>query len=393
MRKASLILVAFVCTLAHAQLVVPFMGVGNIQEFDNNGAPCFNCVLYTYQAGTTTQQATFTDATGTIQNVNPLPFGGGARVGIWLSPNIYMKFVLCLQNDGPTCAPSDVLFSVDQVPTSQAGSGGGGSGPPFITGSANPATTGVLRLASGDSICWRNVANSANLCVSKDTNDVLAWLGGTFKLPLTTCGSGAAGWDAICASSSTARMMLLNNGGPIAQIVLAGVDINNSDQVTQLHFGATPTPLSGTAPTTGQTICWNGSSIAGCAAPENVMVWSSGILLANGSTTLVCGGAGGIVECASTVFANAHTLIRFTYNSAISAVGCSTNLVIGVRDVTASTTIYSTSLTNGQALGFVDSGPIAVSIPAGHQIGIGAITSNNGCSTIPEAVGLTMVYQ
>ena len=116
---AALLLVALLFLLAEqgsAQNVVPFQGLGSAQFFDNNGKPLTTGVLYSYQAGTTSQQATYTDATGTAVNPNPMPFTSGARASIWLSSGKYYKFVLCSQNDGAACAPADVLFSVDQVP-------------------------------------------------------------------------------------------------------------------------------------------------------------------------------------------------------------------------------------------------------------------------------------
>src|SRR6202043_2858623 len=85
---------------AFGQTVCPFQGLGNAQFFDNNGKPLTSGVLYSYQAGTTIQQATYTDSTGTIQNPNPITFTTGARVGIWLTSAQFYKLVLCLQNDG-----------------------------------------------------------------------------------------------------------------------------------------------------------------------------------------------------------------------------------------------------------------------------------------------------
>jgi len=167
--RYSVLIFALVLALAsfsHGQ-VTPFMSLGNAQFFDNNGKPLTAGVLYSFQAGTSTQQATYTDATGSTLNPNPIPFGSGARVAIWLNSVSIYKFVLCLQNDGPTCAPADVLFSVDQVPACPGCSGGGSifTGT-FISGTALPASTGVLRLASADAICWRNAAGTANLCIS-----------------------------------------------------------------------------------------------------------------------------------------------------------------------------------------------------------------------------------
>ncbi|MCU1338850.1 MAG: hypothetical protein JWO19_4431 [Bryobacterales bacterium] len=263
--KAKYLAILLLCAAsAFAQTVFPFQGLGSAQFFDNNGQPLTSGVLYSFQAGTSTQQATYTDSSGLTLNPNPIPFGSGARVQIWLTSGAFYKFVLCLQNDGPTCAPADVLFSVDQVPGNPSGLNNGttfvGT---FISGNSSPATTGILRLATSDQICWRNQAGTANLCIFKDSNDVLGWQGDAVKFPEGACTLSALNFDFLCASSTNHRWMMANNGGSQSQIVAAGVDINTSDQVTQLHFGATATPLSGTPPSTSQFLQWNGTQVVG----------------------------------------------------------------------------------------------------------------------------------
>lgn len=249
-----------------AQTVAPFGGLGQAQFFDNSGAILTNGVLYSYQAGTTTQQATFTDSTGLAMNPNPVPFGSGARAQIWLSIGSLYKFVLCVQNDGAFCAPSDVLFSVDQVP---ATAGGSGTGSPFIgifiSGTVSPSTSGILRLASSDTICWRNNSGSTNLCISKDANDLLSWAGGSIKLPEVGAPTPAGGFDLLWADNTAHRLKMAGNGGAAVQLVGSGVDINASDQVTQVHFGATAAPFSATPPSTNQCLQWSGSQIVGAS--------------------------------------------------------------------------------------------------------------------------------
>ena len=246
----TLLLLLCAC-FAHSQSIAPFMGLGNAQFFDNNGQALTAGVLYSYQAGTTTQQATYTDATGLTLNPNPIPFGSGARVGIWLNASNYYKFVLCLQNDGAYCAASDVLFSVDQVPGSprlvSTGSVFTGT---FISGSTTPATSGILRLASGDAICWRNTANTANLCISKDSNDILEWAGGTLKMPEVACSGNSASFDYLCADSSTHHWKFTGNASSetiVPGIAAAGVA---GDLVTLAANGIdiTDSGISSTAP-------------------------------------------------------------------------------------------------------------------------------------------------
>ena len=72
-----------------------FGGVG-WQFFDNNGAPLAGGLIYTYEAGTTTPQATYTTSAGTIAHPNPIVLNSAGRVPggeIWLLPASY-KFIL-----------------------------------------------------------------------------------------------------------------------------------------------------------------------------------------------------------------------------------------------------------------------------------------------------------
>ena len=63
-----------------------FGGVG-WQFFDNNGAPLAGGLIYTYAAGTTTPQATYTTSAGTTAHTNPIVLNSAGRVSggqIWL---------------------------------------------------------------------------------------------------------------------------------------------------------------------------------------------------------------------------------------------------------------------------------------------------------------------
>jgi len=73
----------------------PFAGVG-AQFFDNNGNILSGGKLYTYTAGTTTPQATYTDSTGGTPNTNPIVLNAAGRTAqaIWLTEGVSYKFVL-----------------------------------------------------------------------------------------------------------------------------------------------------------------------------------------------------------------------------------------------------------------------------------------------------------
>lgn len=238
--------------------VSPFMGVGVAQFFDNTGKILGYGVLYTYAAGTTTQLPTYTDSTGATPNQDPVALDSSGRANIWLLSGDTYKFTLCSQNDGPYCAPGDTLFTVDNVPGSPASSSSGSTFTGvFISSSANVATGGSLRLAASDQICWRNSANSANLCFSLDSSNILGWAGGSLKMPFSGTPPCASSYDYIWSDSSGWKVC--TNGGAAANLIQSGVDINASNQVTATHL-ASPLPIAqgGTGSTTA------GSTGAGC---------------------------------------------------------------------------------------------------------------------------------
>lgn len=109
--------------------------------------------------------------------------------------------------------------------------------PAFQSPTANPSATGIVRLATGDSINWRNNANSADILLSKDISDRLradlfagiVFVGGG---GLIEAGSHAAtgslqllstssiGWrnnansGDITLSKTTGDLPLFSSGGP-----------------------------------------------------------------------------------------------------------------------------------------------------------------------------------
>src|SRR6185312_2624566 len=64
------------------------------KAFDNVGLPLSFGLLYTYQAGTTTPQATYTDSTGNTPNPNPVLLNARGEAQIWLNPLQNYKFLL-----------------------------------------------------------------------------------------------------------------------------------------------------------------------------------------------------------------------------------------------------------------------------------------------------------
>jgi hypothetical protein len=79
----------------------PLGGVG-AQFFDNSGNPLTGGKIYTYAAGTTTSQATYTSSSGSTAHSNPIILDAAGRVPggeIWLTDGLQYKFVLKTSTD------------------------------------------------------------------------------------------------------------------------------------------------------------------------------------------------------------------------------------------------------------------------------------------------------
>jgi hypothetical protein len=87
------------------------------QFFDNNGRPLVGGKLFTYQAGTNTKLATYTDASGLSQNTNPVILDYRGECNLWIPPNVPYKYVLAPATD--TDPPTNPIWSVDDVVSSQ----------------------------------------------------------------------------------------------------------------------------------------------------------------------------------------------------------------------------------------------------------------------------------
>jgi hypothetical protein len=92
----------------------------------------------------------------------------------------------------------------------------------YKTRTANPSTTGNVRLATTDSFGWRNFANSGDLLLSKDASDNLNWNGhplvsSTGIVPIAAGGTGQvtanAALNALLPSQATNATKVLTTDG------------------------------------------------------------------------------------------------------------------------------------------------------------------------------------
>lgn len=262
-----------------AQVPVTLAPVVKQQLFDQNGLVLSGGLVCTYQSGTTTPQATYTDSTGTVQNANPVVLDSSGRANIWL---IGAAYKIVVAGGGSCASPSNLQYTVDGVPagvflngnnswtgnethsgtetftgplvTNDGGTLNGtfagnpnfsgtvtfsnnpifsaGVTAPFFSSSAtNQAATGVLRLASGDAVCWRNNANAADLCISKSVSDVFS-LPALFLAAPPAIGGTTPGAIASTSLSATTNISF-TEGSPAG--ATAGKDVCQGRTATGLQ--------------------------------------------------------------------------------------------------------------------------------------------------------------
>lgn len=86
---------------------------------NNTGAPAAAFKLFTYQAGTSIKQSTWTDSTQSVLNANPLPLdangfaAASSASALWLDPTLVYKLVWAPAND--TDPPSSPIRTIDNI--------------------------------------------------------------------------------------------------------------------------------------------------------------------------------------------------------------------------------------------------------------------------------------
>jgi hypothetical protein len=83
---------------------------------DGAGNPLVGGKIFTYQAGTTTKQSTYTDASGATSNANPTILDSRGEAAIWFDQSLAYKVVLAPSTD--TDPPSSPIWTIDNIPVS-----------------------------------------------------------------------------------------------------------------------------------------------------------------------------------------------------------------------------------------------------------------------------------
>lgn len=194
--------------------------------FDANGKPLSGGKLFTYAAGTTTPQATYTDQSGDTPNTNPVILDANGEVSYWLDPSLAYKFILKDSNDV-------VQGMVDNV------SGAGLTGSPKWNANSNYQRGDIV--ADSDGI-GQFFVSQFNNNLDNDLHDVSFWrrIGGNIR---DIDGSTSIlATEELVRSDSTAANITLRlpsiAGTPVG-VLIVFKDVGTGGFATSLRGGGT----------------------------------------------------------------------------------------------------------------------------------------------------------
>jgi hypothetical protein len=207
-------------------------------QFNQGGVPLAGGKLFTYAAGTTNKQATYTDSTGSTPNTNPIILDSNGQCDLWLTDGVAYKLVLSPSTD--TDPPTNAYWSKDNISTTQ-----------LNTTLLSLTVTGAASIGGNASV-GGNMTVTGNETVS-GTHAVTgnATVGGT--LTVTGAVSGASFNKVIITQpATTATLTIANNKTFTASntVTFSGTDgaaVNVAAGGTVAYTGS---PLSQFAATT-----------------------------------------------------------------------------------------------------------------------------------------------
>jgi hypothetical protein len=174
---------------------------GIFTGFDNNGNPLAGGKLFTYLAGSSaTKINTYTTASESTANPNPVILDAAGRAQVWLDPSNNYKFVLSPSTD--TDPPTNPLWTTDNIsPVAVAATASALTPGATITiGGAITVTTPVFTGAG-------NITGNATIQSALFTN---------------TQGNGTGSGETFSASTWTTRVLNTSNVNTIAGLTLSG---------------------------------------------------------------------------------------------------------------------------------------------------------------------------
>ena len=284
----------------------PLAGAG-WQFFDNLGTPLAGGLLYTYTAGTTTPQATYTSAAGTIANSNPIVLDAAGRTAnqTWLTTGGAYKFVL-QTSAAVTIGTYDNISGIND-PTGGLTSVSVVSANGLAGTVANPTTTPAITLST--TVTGLLKGNGTAISAATANTD--------YQSPITLTTTGTSGAATLISNTlNIPQYSSGGGGGASGQIFTAGGTFTIPTGVTSLKITVIGGG-GGSGGTNGASAnaCTGGGGGGGTAisyltglTPGNTLIVTIGAGGTAGAVTPTAGGTGG----SSTVASGTQTITTIT---------------------------------------------------------------------------------
>lgn len=242
------------------------------QFFDSNGNPLSGGLLNTYAAGGLTPQTTYTSATGTAANTNPIVLDAAGRCDIFLDVTLSYHLVLT-DSTGLT-----TIFDEDNIEAA---------------GGISTLTSTAITTALG--YTPYNAANPNNYISTNQTITLSGPVTGSGTTAITT----ALANTGVVAGSYTSPIVTINAGGQITAATNNPLPLTTKGDVLGFDTAANRIPVG----TNGQVltadssvalgVSWQspaGSTIVNSASTDLVRTGSSGLVADPSLTTTLLAG-------------------------------------------------------------------------------------------------------
>ena len=213
----------------HAQAALaPFPGNAFV---NSQGQPLVGAYLCSFASGTSTPSATYTDASGTTQNANPIIVPSNGIVNVWVKSTA-LKFVLYVGGNGACPGTGAVQWSEDgvQVIVSDVSSLNGMTGAVTIQGTANQ-----VLMVSGYGLITLSLPQSINAMASPTFNGLN--LNGAIHLPSIVQEPGP--YTILDTSGNIAAPGSVTAGTTFANANGTFLDANSNLSVHNIAFSGT----------------------------------------------------------------------------------------------------------------------------------------------------------
>jgi len=232
---------------------------------DNDGNPLSGGKIETYLAGTTTPQTTYTDASGTVANANPVVCDSSGRCVIFLDNSVSYKYVV-KDSLGST------IRTIDNI-TPFTVSGSIASGSVTNTMLANMAANTVKVRAASTTGAPSDLAIAASQLVGR---------GATGDMAAITLGSGLSMSGTTLSASASAGLTQIATSTPTGVATVTFSSIPQTYRGLYLVWNA----LSGTSTGTLQIDYDYGSGFAAASNVNFKQIEGTVITATNGTTAL-----------------------------------------------------------------------------------------------------------